>query len=96
VRRTGGDLAEEIAGLKREPGGDIIAWGGASFAHSLIAANLIDEYRLVVHPVLVGDGRRIFDRFPGPIDVRLSDIQAFDGGSVVHVYDQPHPASRNE
>jgi dihydrofolate reductase len=90
-RIAGGDLAEEIAGLKREPGGDIIAWGGASFAHSLIAANLIDEYRLVVHPVLVGDGLRIFDRFPGPIDVSLSRIETFGTGSAVHVYDQPHP-----
>ena len=90
-RIAGGDLAHEIAALKREAGGDIIAWGGATFAHSLIAANLIDEYRLVVHPVLVGDGLRIFDRFPGPIDVRLSNIQTFESGSAVHVYDQPHP-----
>jgi dihydrofolate reductase len=90
-RIAGGDLADEIAGLKAEPGRDIIAWGGATFAHALIAANLIDEYRLVVHPVLAGDGLSIFDRFPGPIDLRLSDIQTFDSGSAVHVYDQPHP-----
>ena len=90
-RIAGGDLADEIACLKAEPGGDIIAWGGATFAHALIAANLIDEYRLVVHPVLAGDGLSIFDRFPGPIDLRLSDIQTFDSGSAVHVYDQPHP-----
>ncbi len=86
-----GDLAEEVAALTRESGGDIIAWGGASFAHSLIAANLIDEYRLVIHPVLAGDGLRIFDRFPGPIDVRLSHTQTFGTGSVVHVYDNGQP-----
>jgi dihydrofolate reductase len=90
-RIASGDLAEEIAVLKREPGGDVIAWGGATFAHSLIAANLIDEYRLVVHPVLVGDGLRIFDRFAGPIDVTLSHIQTFGTGSVVQVYEHPHP-----
>jgi dihydrofolate reductase len=90
-RIAGGELAEEISGLKGEAGGDIIAWGGASFAHSLIAGNLIDEYRLVVHPVLVGDGRGIFDRFPGPIDLTLSDIQTFDSGSVVQVYDRAQP-----
>lgn len=67
---------------------------GATFAHAPIAANLIDEYRLVVHPVLVGDGRRIFDQFPGPIDLRLSRLQTFDTGSAVHVYDQPHPRDR--
>jgi dihydrofolate reductase len=90
-RIASGYLGEEIAGLKREPGGDIIAWGGAAFAHALLAANLIDEYRLVVHPVLVGDGLSIFGRFPGPIDLRLSRVQTFDTGSFVQVYDQPHP-----
>lgn len=90
-RIAGGDLAEEIAALKLEPGRDIIAWGGATFAHALLAANLIDEYRLVVHPVLVGGGLSIFGRLPGPIDLRLSRVQTFGTGSAVHVYDQPHP-----
>jgi dihydrofolate reductase len=51
-----GDLAEEIAELKREPGKDVIAWGGAAFAQSLTRLGLIDEYRLVLHPVALGDG----------------------------------------
>jgi dihydrofolate reductase len=89
-----GDVADEIAALKREPGGDILAWGGATFAQTLIAANLIDEYRLVVNPVLIGDGLSIFRRFPGPIDVRLARVQAFGTGAVLHVYDQPHTCDR--
>ncbi len=84
-----GDLVEEIDALKREPGGDIIAWGGAGFAHALLAAAVIDEYRLVINPVLAGQGLNIFRRFPGPIDLHLAGAQAFDTGAVLHIYDRP-------
>lgn len=84
-----GDLVEEITALRREPGGDILAWGGASFAQSLIAANLIDEYRLVVHPVIAGEGLSIFRPFSGPVDVQLARAQAFATGEVLHVYTAP-------
>ena len=51
-----GDLTQEIAALKSEPGGDIIAHGGAAFAQALSGLGLIDEYRLVIHPVALGNG----------------------------------------
>jgi dihydrofolate reductase len=85
-----GDLTEEITALKHEPGGDILAWGGATFAQELISANLIDEYRLVVNPVLAGDGLSIFRPFTGPVDVELAHAQAFATGAVLHVYTDPH------
>jgi dihydrofolate reductase len=83
-----GDLVEEIDALKREPGGDILAWGGAGFAHSLLSAGVIDEYRLVINPVLAGQGLNIFRRFPGPIDLHLANARAYDTGAVLHVYDR--------
>lgn len=89
ARIASGDLSEEIAALKREAGGDILAWGGASFAQSLIAANLIDEYRLVVNPVIAGEGLRIFRPFAGPIDVALSRAETFANGAALHVYENP-------
>ena len=46
-----GDLAGEISALRREPGGDIIAWGGANFVQALSRQGLVDEYRLVINPV---------------------------------------------
>lgn len=49
-------VEEEIGAMKQEPGGDIVCFGGAKLAHSLVAANLIDEYRLAIHPVVFGDG----------------------------------------
>jgi hypothetical protein len=50
---------------------------------------VIDEYRLVVNPVLAGDGLSIFRPFPGPVDVRLTQVQAFETGAVLHVYTDP-------
>ena len=58
-----GDLAEEVVRLKEQPGKFILAHGGARFAQSLVASGLIDEYRLVIHPVALGRaGRRRGDR----------------------------------
>src|SRR4029077_9089407 len=57
-----GDLAEGVTRLKQErSGGYLLAQGGARFARSLGATGLIDEYRLVVHPVVLGEGERLFD-----------------------------------
>lgn len=83
-----GELIEEIDALKREPGGDIIAWGGARFAHALLAAGVIDQYRLVINPVLAGQGLNVFRDFPGPIDLHLARARAFGTGAVLHVYDR--------
>jgi len=55
-----GDLAEEINALKCEPGKDLIAWGGAAFAQSLSRLRLVDDYRLVLQPVTLGEGLPLF------------------------------------
>ena len=90
-----GDLVAEIATLKDQPGGDIIALGGASFAHSLLSAGVIDEYRLVINPVLLGQGLSIFGNFPRPRDLHLSRAQAFATGAVLHIYDRASRVSAN-
>jgi len=81
-----GDLAGEIAALKREPGKDMIAWGGAAFAQSLSRLRLIDEYRLVVQPVALGDGLPLFAGLTEPFVLDLIDAQPYADGSVLHVY----------
>ncbi len=53
---TSGDLVEEIARLRQQAGSDILAHGGASFVQSLSSLGLVDEYRLIVHPVVLGSG----------------------------------------
>ncbi|MGV9731084.1 dihydrofolate reductase family protein [Streptomyces albogriseolus] len=60
ARLASGSVAEEIARLRQEPGEGEIAIGGATLAAEAAAADLIDEYRMVVHPVLVGGGTRYF------------------------------------
>jgi dihydrofolate reductase len=81
-----GDLAEEIARLKEQPGNFILAHGGAQFAQSLVATGLIDEYRLVVHPVALGQGLALFSGLRQPIYLRLVSTTACGSGVVGAVY----------
>jgi len=81
-----GDLADEIGALKREPGKDLIAWGGASFAQSLTRLRLVDEYRLVLQPVALGDGLPLFAGLTAPFVLNLVEAEAYGDGSVLHIY----------
>jgi dihydrofolate reductase len=81
-----GDLADEIARLKAEDGKDILAHGGASFAQSLAQLNLIDEYRLVVHPVVLGRGLSLFGGLTAPLDMKLESTTVFASGVIAKVY----------
>jgi dihydrofolate reductase len=81
-----GDLAEEVAKLKAQEGKPIIAHGGASFVRSLVAQGLIDQYNLMVHPVVLGQGLPIFSDLTAPRGLKLVSSKAFAGGSVAQVY----------
>jgi dihydrofolate reductase len=78
--------AQEIAALRREPGGDIVAWGGARFLQALSRQGLADEYRLVIIPVALGDGLPLFKNLAAPIELQLIDARTFANGSALHVY----------
>ena len=83
-----GDLADAIARLKQErSGGFLLAMGGVRFARSLVRAGLIDEYRLVVLPVVLGAGERLF---PAPLAIEPVSTTAFSSGAVAHVF-TAHP-----
>jgi dihydrofolate reductase len=84
-----GDLADEISALKREPGKDMIAWGGAAFAQSLTRLRLVDEYRLVVQPVALGDGLPLFAGLAAPFSIDLIEARSYADGSVLHIYRSP-------
>ncbi|RDD83734.1 dihydrofolate reductase [Dyella tabacisoli] len=81
-----GDLAEEVLRLKEQPGNFILAHGGAQFAQSLVASGLIDEYRLVIHPIVLGRGQPLFSRLYSPVDLRLISTTPFGSGVVATVY----------
>jgi dihydrofolate reductase len=79
-----GDLAEAITRLKQErSGGYLLAHGGARFARSLVETGLIDEYRLLVHPAVLGAGERIF---LAPLTIEPTSTTVFSGGAVAHVF----------
>jgi dihydrofolate reductase len=85
VRIASGDLAEEVAALKAESGGPILAHGGAGFARALSSGGLVDEYRLHVHPEVLGAGLPIF---ADPAQLRLRGARTFAAGTVVLHYER--------
>ena len=83
-----GDLAEAVTRLKQERrGGYLLAHGGVRFARSLVETGQIDEYRLVVHPVVLGAGERLFT---APLTIEPMSTTVFSGGAVAHVF-AAHP-----
>jgi dihydrofolate reductase len=85
-----GDVATQVAELKRRPGRELQIHGSARLAHSLLAAGLIDELRLVIAPVVLGHGRRLFSG-GAAAGLRLVDKRATPGGLVVQTYETAGP-----
>jgi dihydrofolate reductase len=83
-----GDVAKVVAELKRESGQNILVQGSGELAQTLMPENLIDEYRLWVHPVVVGSGKRLFRDGSPPTPLRLVDTNTTSTG-VVHLTYQP-------
>ena len=81
-----GDLAEEIAKLKAQEGKPIIAHGGVSFARSLVAQGLVDQFALFVAPVALGRGQPLFSELAAPTPLKLMSSKAFPGGAVAQIY----------
>ena len=90
TRVARGDLATEIAAIKAEPGPDVVVWGGGRLAGALAAADLIDECRLLVQPLVLGRGQALFDQLPDARHLELVDAKPFPSGIVVQVYRPRH------
>jgi dihydrofolate reductase len=83
-----GDVAEAVAELKRQPGGDLLLQGSGQLAQTLLRRGLIDEYRLWVHPVVLGGGKRLFKDGAPTTTLRLVDTKT-TGTGVVRLTYQP-------
>lgn len=81
-----GDIAARLTELKRQPGGDLQINGGAELAASLTELGLIDEYHVVVHPVLLGGGRRLYEEGKQRRPMELLESRVFDGQTVLLRY----------
>ena len=83
-----GDLIEAVTRLKQERSdGYLLAHGGVRFARSLVETGLIDEYRLMIHPVVLGAGERLF---LAPLTIEPVTTTVFSGGGVAHVFTAHH------
>lgn len=81
-----GDVAAEIARLKRESGGDIEVYGSAALVQTLMRHNLVDEYRVAVHPIILGRGTRLFPQDGVGASLQLTDTHTLDSGVVSVTY----------
>ncbi len=80
-----GELAREIALLKNQPGKDILAHGGAGFARNLVNTGLIDEYRLITHPIALGKGLPLFSELSKPLPLKFVNSTRFSN-AIAHTF----------
>jgi dihydrofolate reductase len=81
-----GDLVEAVSKIKQEAGGDVVVHGSAQLAQTLIAHDLVDELRLMVFPVILGTGKRLFGDPGEKKTLRLVDSKAVGDGVVILTY----------
>ena len=82
-----GDVAGQVAKLKQELGGPVLVLGSSQLAHALLAHDLVDEYQLWPHPVVLGGGKRLFGGSGvGRTDLRLVDSLTTGSGLVILTY----------
>ncbi len=81
-----GDVAEEVSELKQQPGENILIYGSGSLVNTLMQHDLIDEYRLMVFPVVLGSGKRLFGDGSDTKALRLVDTRTTGTGVVLLTY----------
>ena len=81
-----GDVVEQVTKLKEEPGGAILTTGSITLVRTLLRAGLVDELSLLVHPIVVGTGRRLFEDDGPQVRLEFVDCKVFSTGVVHQVY----------
>ena len=82
-----GDLTAEVRKLKQDPGPKIVIMGSGSVVAQLADAGLIDEYQIVLNPLVVGGGRTLFEGVKRKLPMKLAKSRTFDNGNVVLFYE---------
>ncbi len=83
---TGTDIEAQIKQLKEGQGADIITFGSPTLVRSLANARLVDEYRILIHPVIVNEGKRLFENLDGRTDFRVISVDTFERGAILVTY----------
>ena len=82
-----GDVAEEVAKLKEQPGENIVKWGTGELDRTLVEHGLVDEFHFWYFPVIVGAGKHLFEGAGfDTTHLKLADVNRFESGIVVHIY----------
>ncbi len=88
-----GDVAEGVAELKRQPGKDLLVIGSGVLSQTLMQHGLVDEYRLMIHPIVLGSGRRLFREESAKKELRLVDSTTTSTGVLMLTYEPESKAS---
>jgi dihydrofolate reductase len=82
-----GNVAEEVGKLKQEQDGDIVVHGSAQLVQTLVENDLVDEFRLMVYPVVLGGGKRLFGETSDKKPLRLVDSKLVGDGVAILIYE---------
>lgn len=81
-----GDAAEELRKLKQLPGGDLLIFGSGKLTSTFIRSGLIDEFQMVISPIILGSGVPMFQKLTDPVRLNLIDTHSFHNGNVLLTY----------
>ncbi len=81
-----GDLATEVTALREQDGGDILVAGSATLVRALAASDLIDEYRLMIFPIILGQGKQLLEGLRDAPILKCVDAKRLDSGTVILTY----------
>ncbi|MBA2460734.1 MAG: dihydrofolate reductase family protein [Actinobacteria bacterium] len=87
ARLVEGDPVESVRGLKQEPGQDLLIYGSGTLVQTLLRHGLIDSYRLMVYPVVLGSGKRLFAAETARADLRLTSTKTTSSGVAMLTYE---------
>ena len=89
-----GDLAEEVAKLKAEHAGDILVAGSRQLVQGMTERHLVDEYRLMVPPPVLGSGKKLFEGGGDPLTLGLAEVRPVGGDGIVILTYRPAAAAQ--
>jgi len=82
TRVINGDAPSEIRWMKQQPGANMVVLGSGSIVAQLASERLVDEYQIVLIPIVLGGGRTLFEGMANPLNLRLSETRSFSNGNV--------------
>jgi dihydrofolate reductase len=94
-QRVDADVVEEVRKLKASDGPALHIWGSSELLQTLIAADLVDEYRVWIFPVVLGEGKRLFEKDVPPRGLTLVETRSTPSGVLINTYHPAGPFPKN-